>query len=515
MTKSVKKFVILLVALLMCATVVFAACSNENFTSVSVPDKATPESNGGIAVVYGEWLYYVNGYTADVSAENTYSDDVLDAPRIGSVVRIRLSEIETILAINDDKDLNSSQRTEKIAKAIRGDSEVCNELKIKGAQTVIPKIYYSGNTTTTQFTGIYIFNDRIYVTTPSDELTANGEPKTSELTLMSFNLGGGDKKEHYTFTNNAAQIWFKQVDGKLWATYLMDNILHTLDVASGKDTVVTKEYGKLTHIDNTVSSVNWDNIEDKEAVFFIDEFGSICKLPVGKTEYTVIVENDTYKQHGDHIEAGKTQYTIKFVNDGVVYYTIVTGTDASTDNLELYCATDAAHKDITALPTTSVSVTAWKEGAFIITDTEKTEDKTYYTICVVTSETGEDGKVKYVITDLLPCGMYDNSITINKIEGNMLYYTTENVYYVVDLSGWEQLEKGQFLESEALAKNIASTTGWAAPDFINVKTSDGVLHYIISASTDVVTLTKFDPSDIKATTVSIALTLTPVPAVEE
>ena len=513
MTKSVKKFVILLVALLMCATVVFAACSNENFTAVSVPDKATPESNGGIAVVYGEWLYYVNGYTADVTADNTYSDDVLDAPRIGSVVRIRIAEIETILAINDDKDLTSSQRSEKIAKAIRGDSEVCEELKIKGAQTVIPKIYYSGNTTTTQFTGIYIFNDRIYVTTPSDELTANGDPKTSELTLMSFNLGGGDRKEHYTFTNNAAQIWFKQVGDKLYATYLMDSVLHTLDVASGKDTVVTHKYGKLSHINDTVSSVNWDNIEGKEAVFFIDEFGSICKLEVGKTEYTVIVENDTFKEHGDHIESGKTTYTIKFVNDGVVYYTVATGKDASTDDLELLYATDADHKDKSALPTTSVSVTAWKEDAFIITDSFKSDDRTYYSICVV-EPAGEDSEELYKITPLLPYGKHDSSITINKIEGDLLYYTFDNVSYVIDLSGYAQLEPGQFVEGEARAKSLPSTTGWAAPDFINIQTADGVLHYIISASTDSVTLTKFNPSDLKANTVSIALTLTPVPVEE-
>ena len=520
MTKSVNKIVILLVALLMCLAVVFAACGKSNFTPVSKPDSAEPQSNGGIAVVYGEWLYYVNGYTSDVSAENTYSDDVKTAPRIGSVVRIRVAEIETILAIKDDKNLSNSEQAEKIAKAIRGDKEVTEELKIKGAETVVPKIYYSGNTTTTQFTGIYIFNNRIYVTTPSDKLTANGDPMTEQLQLMSFDLGGGSSKLHYTFTSNSAQICFKQVGNTLFATYLMDSVLHTLNVDEGKDTVVTHNYGKLTHLKNTVSGVNWDNIKDKEAVFFIDEFGSICKLPIGETEYTVIVENDTYKEHNDHIEAGKTTYAISFVNDGVVYYTKATGESEATDKLILYCATDAEHNEITALPTTSVSVQGWKEDKLIITDSFKVIDKevtrTYYTISIVEPVKGEDGKVTYITTPILPYGMHDSSITINKIEGDKLYYTTDNIYYMVDLSKWEELkedeEGNKFLTSDALAKNIASTTGWAAPDFIDIKTADDVvLHYIISASTDVVTLTKFNPDDLSGSPVSIVLTLTAAP----
>ena len=503
MTKSVNKIVILLVALLMCLTVVFAACSKDNFTPVKIPAKGEVGSNGGIAVTYGDYLYYVNGYTADVSAENTYSDDVKDNPRIGSVVRIKLAEIETLIAIYNDDDLTSSKKTENIAAAVRGGT--IDGVVYEGAETVIPKIYYSGNTTATQFTGIYIFNDRIYVTTPSDELTPNGDPMTDQLKLMSFNLGGGDRKEHFTFTNNAAQIWLDVVDGKLVATYLMDNVLHVLDVANGKkgDKVVTKDYSsKLKHINNTVSGVNWD--KQGKAVFFIDEFGSLCKLAFGATEYEVIVENDTYKSHGDHIESGKTSYTIKFVNDGVVYYTKATGANSATDNIVLYRA-DGTNKDVSVLPTNSVSATAWKDNKLIITKSIPSGNKTFYGIWAI-EVVEKDGVKTYVEEEVILPGENDSNITINKIEGDVLYYTVDSVSYTVNIA--DAIAANGVDQGSARAKSLASTTGWAEPDLVKV----GSIYYVISLKNDSVTLTTFDPENIKGDVATVALTLTPVPA---
>ncbi|MCH5152310.1 MAG: hypothetical protein J1F65_06665, partial [Clostridiales bacterium] len=59
--KTVKKSLILLVAALMCVAVLLAACSEKPFTPVTKPDSDEIDSNGGIAVRYGEWIYYVNG----------------------------------------------------------------------------------------------------------------------------------------------------------------------------------------------------------------------------------------------------------------------------------------------------------------------------------------------------------------------------------------------------------------------------------------------------------------------
>ncbi|MCH5157262.1 MAG: hypothetical protein J1G02_05240 [Clostridiales bacterium] len=481
MTKSVNKVLILLVALLVCATVVFAACSKDNFKAVQLPQSGTVDSNGGIAVVYGEWLYYVNGYTSNVSADNTYSDDVKTTPRIGSVVRIKLAEIEGLFEINDDKDLSSSEKSEKIAETVRAKAE-----------TVVPKIYYSGNTTTTQFTGIYIYDNRIYVTTPNDELTANGDPLTDQLVLMSFDLGGGNRQSHYTFTSNSAQIWLtKDASNKLVAVYLMDNILHTLDVASGVDTVVKAKDSATTNIANTVSGVTWD--KSSNSVFFIDEFYALCKLTVGESSYEVICENDTAVNHGDHVEAGSLTYTIKSANKGIVYYTKSdTNENTASGNTILYWA-DTASKDNVALATNEVSVYGWDKDKLVMVDSYVGELQTYYSICIVDGATNEK-------TAILAYGDNNSSITINRIEGDILYYTSDTVAYTIDLS---TVQAGSHVTGTPYAKSLASATGWAAPDLV---THNGN-QYVITISADSVSIVKFNPEDKKNSN-SVALTLT-------
>ena len=484
MTKSVKKFVIVLVAMLICATVVFAACNKDNFKSVQLPEEGKVYSNGGSAVVYGNWLYYVNGYTSNVSADNTYSNDVVTTPRIGSVVRIKLLDIDSLFEINDDKDLTSSQKSEKIADAVRAKAE-----------TVIPKIYYSGNTTTTQFAGIYIFDNRIYVTTPNDELTANGDPLTDQLVLMSFDLGGGNRQSHYTFTNNAAQIWLdKDSNGKLVAVYLMDNILHVLDVASGTDTIVKASDSTVTNVANTVSGVVWD--KNSKSVYFIDEFYALCKLTFGQTGYEVICENTTAVNHGDHVEAGSLTYTIKSANNGIVYYTKKdTKENTASGDTILYWAESATNKDNVALATNDVTAYGWNKEKLVITDSYVDEDQTYYSICIV------DGKTN-TKTAILEYGENNTSINIDRIEGDTLYYTSDGVAYTIDLTKVAQLGEKEYLEGISYAKSLASPTGWAAPDFVKY---DGA-QYVITLSADSVSIVKFNPDD-NTNSSSVALTL--------
>lgn len=487
---TVKKSLILLVAVLMLAAVVFAACDGGKFKPVTLPEKGAISSNGGIAVQYGEWLYYVNGYTSDTSAENTYVD-VTDAPRIGSVVRIKIAEIAELFKINDNSDLTSAKKTANIAAAIRG--ETIDDVKFVGAQTVIPKIYYSGNTTSTQLTGIFIFGERIYVTTPNDELTPGGEKQTDQLVLTSFTLDGGDMQRHLTLTSNSAEIWLEEVSGKVVATYLMDKVLHTFDVASGTDTIVSMQNDPAPSVANTVSGVKWDVAS--KCVYFIDKFGSICKLSAGQTAYEVIVKNDDYEVHTTdedaHIEAGDLSYTINSVNNGRVYYTKATGGDV--DNVVLYWATSAGSTDNVALPTTNLtSIFGWGDGVIYVSSHTQ-NNRTLYGIFRY-----EEGMDKPEV--LLSPAYNDSSITIEKIEGNTLYYNANSVYYKLDLTlGTLQKEGTPYAKSP-------TTTGWAYSDFVDVTVGDEVVHYVISMGTNTISVVKFD-TKTKTNSSSISLLL--------
>ena len=493
---SVKRILFLVVALVLCATVVFAACTNGNFVPLKVkPSGQTPESNGGVAVKYGDWLYYINGYTADASADNTYSNDVVDSPRIGSVVRIKLADIDKLFEISEeelDKDDEYKSVSDKIAAAVRG------EIKgIDGAETVVPKIYISENTAETRLTGLYIFDDRIYITTPNDELTAGGNPRTDELVLMSFDLNGDNPRVHFNFGGSDAQIWLGKVDGKVVATYSISSKLYHLDVAAGKETQI--EYTGADNYDietiNDVSSVTWDLQGEGGNVFFINAVGEICKLPLGSANYEVLVANEVSHAH-DSIETTYT-YTIKNVNNGQVFYT---KKDKVEDNSILYWA-DSAHNDVedrqVALSSNRSDAVGWKDG-YVVYPYSKNG---YYGINI-TSGDGTDKKV------VLPREEHEESISIVRIVGNTLYYSASSVYYTLDLS---KAFADEDMEVTAYAYSPASGSGWAVPDYVNVQTADGVVHYVITAASNSVTVLKFDPEEKKNSETSVVLTLKAAP----
>ena len=62
---TVKKSLFLLVAALLIVAVMLSACGAGSHKPVSKPDHIDQDkivSNGGIAVGYGDWIYYVNCY---------------------------------------------------------------------------------------------------------------------------------------------------------------------------------------------------------------------------------------------------------------------------------------------------------------------------------------------------------------------------------------------------------------------------------------------------------------------
>lgn len=492
---TVKKTLLPIVALLLCVTVLFAACSGKAFKPVTAPAAASVDEadNGGIAVKYGEWLYYINGYQSDVTAQNDYVD-VTGAPRVGSVVRIKLADINELFKIKDDKDVNDAD--DQIAKYVR-----------EHAETVVPRFYYNGNTTTTQFNGLYIFGDRLYITTPNDQLTAGGSTLTNQLVLKSYKLDGSDEQSHFTFTGNNVQIRLLQQDGKVVGTYVLDSIVYKLDVASGTSTQVTVDgEDEVPDADNTYSSINWD-VAGK-CLFFVDKYQHICKLNFGADKYqTVVSEEGNYVKHehdGEtHLEADRISYTISSVNNGQVYYTRTDSQDffpsGESDNT-LYWA-DGTKSGQVALYKNDTSAKAWKDGKMVLSKSISSDGSTYYGIFVTESA---DGSQKPV-AKLIPA-YNDSSVTVSRVEGDIVYYTAGSFSYKLDLNSTGTQEGTPY------AKSLGSATGWAAPDFVDVDST----HYIITAgSGGTLSVTRFDPADKNKTQSSVSILLTAEPQEEE
>lgn len=479
---SIKKTLILFVALLACTIFVFSACTTSNkFTPVEKPASATVEGNGGIAVRYGDYIYYVNGYQSSYGSANGYTSDI----RTGAIVRIKIADLEKIIRINAYTGSTSSKITDAITKVIAGRPDAITNtalqnlvVGINGAEMVVPNYYYTGNTDNTALNGIYIFNDRIYITTPNNELDANGNILNSQLVLASYDLGGGNMQRHFVFDKNSPVLKLSQIDGKVCATYVLDSKLCTV-------TLTDKVVSESTVICENISSSQFtDNY-----VYFLDEDGSICQYEIGATEHSVLVKNEVEEGHEGHSHANS--YTIKAVNGAYVYYTASEDTQS-----KLYFATSG--KQGVALSTVPTSFLGWGEK-IVFTATVPEQTVSMYGIWT-TSGNGSDK------TQILDPAQNGNSITLNKLEGNVLYYTTNSVSYKLDLA----VENA---EPQAYAYSLStSATGWSVPDVLTFTYNNETVTYVFTLSSGSVSLVKFNPATnnnyIPNTTTSSSTTIT-------
>jgi len=192
-----RKFLITITVVLtiVSCVLIFAGCT-ESLKQDRIPtDLGKPvEGNGGMTVVYGNYLYFINGYAGE-SADNTFGKVVK-----GAVARVELE----------------------------------NGVPKGEAQIIVPKNVYG---TDTNYGGIYVSNDYIYYATTNTELDGNGAAKTGECVLMRTKVDGTDTKVIAAFDDHS--VVFKVVGDKL--VYIRSNAIYSIDLNSKKFDVTTVE----------------------------------------------------------------------------------------------------------------------------------------------------------------------------------------------------------------------------------------------------------------------------------
>ena len=201
---------VLLVALVMA----LAACSPDykwGPLDTGAADNSPLVSNGGSVVAYKGYIYFINGTTSTYEAENVFGEVVY-----GSVCRIAASKLDSV----KENDFG----TDEYAQAL-------------GAEVLAPKAVFSSNTTDARLNGIYIFNDRLYYTTPSDTLASDGSVRNTMLDIMSVKLDGTDTKRVYTLGSNSLSVGMFETDGGVFALFVDgDANLVSLNLESGVET---------------------------------------------------------------------------------------------------------------------------------------------------------------------------------------------------------------------------------------------------------------------------------------
>ncbi|MBD5636968.1 MAG: hypothetical protein HDP28_03990 [Clostridia bacterium] len=176
--------------ILVCATAAVLAAGSATFAACGKSAKPllpgndytseTPAiSNGGFAVEYGDYVYFINGAT-------THEDN----NKFGTPVKGALMRIKT-------KDLKEGKND---------------------AQIVIPSLIVSSDYTA----GFFIYNDRVYYATPNNVKSMSGAIETDWLDFKSASLNGSDVQSYFRLSDNATVFRYVQA-GEDDTVYLLYN----------------------------------------------------------------------------------------------------------------------------------------------------------------------------------------------------------------------------------------------------------------------------------------------------
>jgi len=446
-----KKLIAILVVLMMVLTFAVSACEETGkFVNPSMPEAGQVSGNGGLVVTYGNYLYYVNGAASDATQTNGYTGYVKN----GDIVRIKTDDLKAVLALNDDKQIASSELADKV-----------EEMVLEKAEVVVPYFYYTGNTTTKSVNGLYIFGERLYFTTPNTDLATTGEVKNNELCIYSCKLDGTDLTKLHTIASTSAVVLLNQVEASVYATYVVSGTLYSVKLGE-KEVEIAKEITSEKYTSN--------------AVFFLDKDGAICTYVAGTAESNVLVAKDEDK---------KLTYTINSVNGDYVYFT---QTDSSNTQLYkgIYAVKQGMTQPVEILATVPTdSYLCYGEKVIIAGVIQSSGNITPIELYITSGQvTNKD----FVIDQ----NTNNKTISLNKVDNGVLYYTRDGKTYSVDLTQ-------QSYEIVELYTTLSSSE-WADVDPVVV---DGTTYYFTINSSFQVVCNEYKEVDGEKKLVSTSLTL--------
>ena len=290
------KKLLAVIALVVASLFVFTACGGEDYKFDALENNpsasAAVYSNGGSYVQKGEYSYFING-AEDGSDKNVFGDY-----HKGRIVRVKTS------------DLTKQDRV---------------------VETVVPKIIYAEEANSS---GLYIFGDKIYYTTPNSGKDTQGNVQITKLDFMMANIDGTGTKIIATIDDNTKAFRFVENNDKVYLLYVgtadveindektSTTAIYQVDcetkasklVADNVDTIVFDKYANSASVVYTQKVISNDGFDGKQA---IEENGNnLCKYTAGSESATEIakgvdVQNNKYAKHTP----------VAFTND-VVYFNI-------------------------------------------------------------------------------------------------------------------------------------------------------------------------------------------------
>ncbi|NLL56347.1 MAG: hypothetical protein GX242_03935 [Clostridiales bacterium] len=432
-----KKLLLTVVCVLLIATLcaLFAGCTQENYKQKAIATNFSDKvySNGGLAVVYGEYLYFINGYPG-YEVDNTFGKVVK-----GAIMRV---------ALKDNKPSGEPV-------------------------TIVPKNVYG---TDAEYGGLYIVNDYIYYSTPNSERDSSGKQKTNQMKLMRTKVDGSVTEEILAF-NDFSVVFAVEGDRLI---YVRDNYLYTVDLTQKKfEAVKVEENTILTnykmvpgyiiycmYVDNNsedyiMKSYKWSGGEP----VVLMEASMLRKDKDATTTYTLSLINAESDQSTYTLYYTKTDNELNTPEVGICSYTF------DKENPVFEKSKEVRYTNNTAT-TTNLNFSHFaKTGNYVLAHSDKTitifnQDGTFFK----TVKKDTDGELAPTLVT------FSETIVVKKVverdDGVYLWYTMSEVLYEIKLFS---IENGAYVYDEFNAKKIFSgkfDTAWLSFEEIN-----GVIYY--------------------------------------
>lgn len=377
-----KKLFSLVMLLFLAVTIVFTGCSPKGLQD-NPPTDANVVSNGGMSVVKGDYLYYVNGYVDAAGLDK--NDNKYGEVTHGAIYRTKIVNGEIV----KDKD-GFVEKTE----------------------CVVPKVVGFGNG------GFYIVGDYIYYATPYMNLSSDGVLQSSRVEFHRIKIDGTEDKKIYTTSTSQ--------DNLDWSVYTIDNNVYIttyvdskiISINTNNNSVVAEISGSTSYVILKETDYNKNNagindyqkyiyytraIETADGVSTNFKGNVICRLNVATGETTTLKINKDYN------------YTLKQITKDSIYLTKANKTIGGLDLL---------HKK--ALDTNWGEETKLSDNAF-----------TNYYFCNFGDNLviANDGTYTYRIESGVTTKIFNSSITVLGVYGNYAYYMSDTLLARIDLRG--------------------------------------------------------------------------------
>ncbi len=365
MLKKMLKFGTL-IAVAVCMFV-FTGCTNFKPLSGGPSENDAVYGNGGIAVIKGDYAYYVNGYVSNANITSANKNKFGNVT-YGAIYRTKL--VDGKIVYSDD-----------------------DELIVSSTGVVAPRV--AGH----EDTAIFIYDNYIYYSSPNTEKDKSGDIRNDLLCFYRAKLSGADSTLIYkaTATSSNQSYTFTKINGVVYLINYDGTNLVSVNTSTKKAKTISSSATSVGFDTETTYLKDSSSVSEFNSYVYFTQANSdenaggnvLAKAKITNGDVTVISENTSLT------------FTIKDVNNDMLFYTKANSLDSSS-----YTYSYSAGSEKLEFSTTFDSIYA--------VDFDGTAYNGFVGI--------KNSKAYYVTATNTAKVVVDGSLTVIGFNGNVMYY---------------------------------------------------------------------------------------------